>query len=138
MGSAGAPGARIAMRGDTKTIAFVATARAAAALAFYRDVLGFTLQEDAPHALVFEAFGTMLRIQKVEHLEPQPFTALGWAVADIRAEVDALAARGVAFERYGFIPQDDEGIWTTPDGAKVAWFHDPDGNTLSLTQFPKS
>jgi len=77
----------------------------------------------------------MLRIQKVEQLTPAQHTVLGWGVADIHATVKGLAGKGVAFERYGFLPQDDSGVWTSPVGAKIAWFKDPDGNTLSLTQF---
>ena len=70
-----------------------------------------------------------------ETFTPQPFTVLGWAVRDIAQTVRELAARGVAFHRYGFMQQDDLGIWSAPSGARVAWFPDPDGNTLSLTQF---
>ena len=115
-------------------MAFVATASAERARAFYADVLGLTLVEDSPYALVFDACGTMLRVQKVETLAAQPFTALGWDVLDLAATIDGLVARGVAFERYGFFEQDARGVWTTPDGSRVAWFKDPDGNTLSLTQ----
>ncbi len=77
----------------------------------------------------------MLRIAKVEELAPARHTVLGWRVADIRAAAAALAARGVVFERYDGMAQDDLGVWNAPGGAKVAWFKDPDGNTLSLTQF---
>jgi hypothetical protein len=83
---------------------------------------------------VFHAGDTMLRIQKVREVSPPPFTALGWHVADIAADVAALTERGVAFERFGFLEQDAAGVWTAPGGAKVAWFKDPDGNLLSLTE----
>jgi hypothetical protein len=63
-----------------------------------------------------------------------PWTVLGWAVPDIEATLAELAGRGVAGLRFENLPQDEQGIWTTPDGSKVAWFHDPDGNTLSITQ----
>jgi catechol 2,3-dioxygenase-like lactoylglutathione lyase family enzyme len=116
-------------------IAFVATKRPDDAKAFYGTVLGLRLVEDSPFALVFDAAGTMLRVQKVRELVPAPHTALGWRVADIRAEVEALAARGVAFERYPGLEQDDLGIWTSPAGGRIVWFRDPDGNVLSLTQF---
>jgi len=115
-------------------IAFVATGRAGDALPFYRDVLGLRLVEDSPFALVFEANGTMLRIQKLPAHTAAPFTVLGWQVGDIAAMVDGLTAKGVRFERYEQLPQDARGIWKTPDGAQVAWFKDPDGNVLSLTQ----
>lgn len=116
-------------------IAFVATVRPDDAKAFYGGVLGLRLVEDSPFALVFDAAGTMLRVQKVRELAPAPHTALGWRVADIRSEVEALAARGVTFERYPGLAQDGLGIWTSPAGGRIAWFRDPDGNVLSLTQF---
>ena len=117
-----------------RPILFLATANADASLAFFRDTLELGFVEDSPFALVFDAAGIMLRIQKVEAVTPVPYTALGFDVDDIAARVDALAERGVSFERFDFMPQDERGIWTTPDGARVAWFRDPDGNLLSLTQ----
>jgi len=116
-------------------MAFVATANADRAKRFYRDVLGLRLLEDTPFALVFDAAGTQLRIQKVQELKPHQFTALGWKVPDIGSAIVALRQHGITFERFSFLQQDDRGIWTTPDGSQVAWFKDPDGNTLSLTQF---
>jgi catechol 2,3-dioxygenase-like lactoylglutathione lyase family enzyme len=116
-------------------MAFSATTEPARALAFYRDVLGLRLVADEPWAIVFDAAGTMLRIQKAPHHTPAPHTLLGWQVSDIAAVMRGLADRGVTFVRYDFLPADSEGIWSTPDGTKVAWFKDPDGNTLSLTEF---
>lgn len=116
-------------------MAFIATQDPARAIAFYRDALGLRLVKDDQHALVFDTGGTMLRIQKVERAVVPPYTVLGWSVGDIRATMKALAAKGVRAQRYEFIPHDDAGIWTTPTGERVAWFKDPDGNTLSLTQF---
>ena len=113
-------------------IAFVATADADAAVVFYRDVLGLTFVADDPFALVFDLNGTMLRIFKVETVTPLEYTALGWKVDDIEAAVRGLGEKGVRFERYEELEQDELGIWTSP-GARVAWFKDPDGNTLSLT-----
>lgn len=115
-------------------MAFVATAKADAARQFYGSVLGLALIEDTAFALVFNSNGTALRIQKVQQLLPAPYTALGWAVHDIRSTVRALATKGVVFQRYDGLPQDALGIWQSPSGALVAWFRDPDGNTLSLTE----
>jgi len=121
---------------DCEVIAFTQTIQPERAKAFYRDVLGLKFDQESVFALVFTAGRTMLRVQKVRELSPLPFTALGWKVPDIVAAVQELSKRGVAFERYTGMPQDDVGIWTTPDGGKVCWFKDPDGNVLSLTQFP--
>ncbi len=123
------------MMGEYDLIAFVATRQPDRAKAFYGGVLGLRLITDDAFALVFDARGTMLRIAKVRELTPAPYTVLGWRVPDIRAAVEKLTNSGVTFERYQGLTQDDLGIWTTPDGHKVSWFRDPDGNTLSLTQF---
>jgi catechol 2,3-dioxygenase-like lactoylglutathione lyase family enzyme len=120
---------------QNEVIAFAATTDAPRALAFYRDVLGLRLVADEPWAIVFDAGGTMLRIQKAPQHTPAPHTLLGWKVADLGAAMAGLAERGVSFERYAWMKQDAAGVWTTPDGAKICWFKDPDGNVLSLTQF---
>ena len=122
------------MLGDAEITAFVATTDGERAKRFYCEILGLRLVADEEFALVLDANGTMLRVQKVEKLTPHPFTTLGWNVPDIAATIDALAQSGVTFERYGFMEQDDRGIWTAPGGAKIAWFKDPDGNTLSIAQ----
>jgi len=114
--------------------AFIATANPARALTFYRDTLGLALVYEDNFAIVFDCQGVQLRIQKVETLQPHPFTSLGWNVDSAREEVAALATRGVVFERYPFLDQDDLGVWSAPSGASVAWFKDPDGNLLSLTE----
>ena len=103
---------------------------------FYEDVLGLRLVSNEPVALVFDAGGVMLRVTKVQSVTPAGYTVLGWRVDDVAAVATALAAKGVAFERYQGLQQDDLGIWNAPDGANVAWFTNPDGNLLSLTQFP--
>src|SRR5216683_1785505 len=95
------------MLGDARIIAFVATADAPAATVFYRDVLGLTFVSDESPALVFDAGGTMLRIQKVKTFTPQPFTAIGWRVANITAAVGALVAKGIRLVRYDFLDQDE-------------------------------
>ena len=115
-------------------IAFVATKEPTRAREFYEHVLGLRLVADDPFALVFDANGTILRIAKVPQLAPAPYTVLGWMVPDIIAAVIALTRKAVSFERYPGLAQDDLGVCTFPDAAKVAWFKDPDGNTLSLTQ----
>jgi catechol 2,3-dioxygenase-like lactoylglutathione lyase family enzyme len=120
-----------------RLIAFVASARPDDARAFYRDVLGLTFVEESPFAIVFLSGQTMLRIQKVAEVPEPNDTALGWEVDDIAARMAELAGKGVAFARFDGIGQDKSGIWHAPDGTKVAWFRDPDGNLLSLTQFAR-
>ena len=121
-----------------EVIAFVATCDGARARGFYEGKLELRLVSEDPFALVFDAHGTMLRVQKVQALKPAQYTVLGWRVPDIRAAVKDLAGARVAFERYQGMGQDELGIWVAPSGAKVAWFKDPDGNTLSLTEVPTS
>jgi catechol 2,3-dioxygenase-like lactoylglutathione lyase family enzyme len=122
--------------GKNEVMAFVATANPEKSKAFYTEVLGLKLVEDAWFAIVLMAGNTRMHIEKVKEFTPQPFTVLGWQVPDIAATVASLAAKGVKFERYPGLEQDAAGIWATPDGVgKVAWFKDPDGNTLSLTEF---
>jgi catechol 2,3-dioxygenase-like lactoylglutathione lyase family enzyme len=124
-----------ALRGSP-LIAFVSTADAERAISFYRDLLGLQLVADEPFALVFDAFGIMLRVTEVDRVITAPYTVLGWHVEDIAAVVKGLTAGGVVFQRYDGMDQDPSGVWTSPAGARVAWFQDPDGNVLSLTQFP--
>jgi catechol 2,3-dioxygenase-like lactoylglutathione lyase family enzyme len=125
--------------GKSKLIAFVAVTDYAKARAFYEGVLGLRLAlDEQPFALVFDANGTMVRVTNVNEHKPAPFTVLGWDVESIEDTVDRLTAAGVAFLRYpGMNDKDPRGIWNAPSGARVAWFHDPDGNVLSLTEFPQ-
>jgi catechol 2,3-dioxygenase-like lactoylglutathione lyase family enzyme len=116
-------------------ISFLATTNPAASRAFYEDVLALSLVSDEHFALVFDVNGRMLRIAKTDKLQPAAHTVLGWAVPDISGAVRDLEARGVQFSRFDGMNQDTSGIWTSPSGARVAWFKDPDGNALSLTQF---
>ncbi|SRR6266576_3785862 len=118
-----------------KPILFLATANAELSREFYESLLGLTFVADEPPALVFQVGHSMLRIQKVDRIQNVPYTVLGWAVSDIRRTVHHLRSAGVGFQRYQGMNQDDEGIWRAPSGALVAWFRDPDGHTLSLTQF---
>ena len=122
------------MLSDQEVMAFVATDRASEALGFYRDVLGLRFVADEPYALVFQLGAVTLRIQKVESHDPLPYTTLGWKVLDIAAKVSALRDKGVLCEGFPGMAQDELGIWASPSGARVAWFKDPDGNVLSLTQ----
>lgn len=117
-----------------KPILFLATADAERSRAFYEQVLGLTFVGDEPAALVFRAGDAMLRIQKVKQAHSAPYTALGWDVSDIRQAVHHLHAAGLQFERFEGFNQDVDGIWPAPSGALVAWFRDPDGHVLSLTQ----
>jgi len=121
------------MLGAAPPVTFVATADGDAARAFYEGVLGLTFVEDQGFALVFDLAGTPLRVTRVESFTPLPFTVLGWQPADIDASVRALTEGGVTFERFDGLEQDDLGIWSAPEGTRVAWFRDPDGNTLSLS-----
>jgi catechol 2,3-dioxygenase-like lactoylglutathione lyase family enzyme len=115
-------------------VAFVATTDADVAREFYERTLGLDVISADQFAIVCNANGVTLRIQKVEFLQPQAFTVLGWAVANLPASVDELVKHGVQFQRYPGMAQDERGIWQAPSGTRVAWFKDPDGNTLSLSQ----
>ena len=121
------------MLGSIDIVAFVPTKDAVKARAFYEGVLGLRFVKDDGFALVLDANGIMVRVAKAQ-FTPAPFTILGWQVADIEKMVAALQEKGVTFERFGFFEQDALGIWTAPSGDKVAWFKDPDGNVLSVSQ----
>ena len=119
-------------------IAFVPIVDVAGAKHFYSEILGLRLMsEEPPFALVFDANGIMLRLVMAKELPPRFGTTLGWRVPDIAATVEELMAIGVSFERYQGTGQDTQGIWTSPTGAKVAWFKDPDGNVLSVSEIPE-
>ncbi len=123
------------MLGPHKIIAFVGTSDPGAARTFYRDTLGLRLVSEDGFALVFDAGGTMLRVTTVQKVAAAQYTVLGWQVEDIAATVKVLQKAGVKFERFEGMPQDELGVWTAPGGAKIAWFKDPDGNMLSVTEF---
>lgn len=122
---------------DAHPIAFVFSANPAASKSFYSDVLGLPPISEDDFAVAFDlGAGSMLRLTAKPTHVPAPHTAFGWSVADIAATVAALKAQGVVFKIYEGFGQDAEGIWTSPAGeARVAWFPDPEGNLLSLTQF---
>jgi catechol 2,3-dioxygenase-like lactoylglutathione lyase family enzyme len=119
---------------STKAVAFLATAKPTECRQFYSEVLGLTFIEETAFALLFDAFGTPLRVQKVEHVVVAPYTAFGLEVDNIIAAVDALVSKGVHGERYAHFEQDARAIWTAPSGARVFWFQDPDAHLISLTQ----
>jgi len=120
--------------GSGKIMAFVATQDQAKAKAFYHDTLGLRLISEDHFALAFDAHGTMLRVTNVGKAVVAPYTVLGWQVENIAATVKALQEAGVKIEHYEGLGQDELGVWHAPGGAKVAWFKDPDGNTLSVTE----
>jgi catechol 2,3-dioxygenase-like lactoylglutathione lyase family enzyme len=120
--------------GSQKLTAFVSTHNPARAKAFYRDTLGLHLLSEDSFALVFDAAGTKLRVSIVPEVVVAKYTVLGWEVPDIVATAKHLQKAGVKLEIFGGFPQDELGIWTAPDGTKVAWFKDPDGNILSIAQ----
>jgi len=114
--------------------AFVATTDVERSRTFYEKILGLRLVEQTPGRLVFDARGAPLRVSLVPKLDPGEHTVLGWQVADAGRTARDLASRGVAFDRFEDLDQNELGIWTAPDGAHVAWFRDPDGNVLSITE----
>jgi catechol 2,3-dioxygenase-like lactoylglutathione lyase family enzyme len=117
-----------------RIVTFLLTQKPDSAIGFYRDALGFTFLRDDGFALVFDLNGTLLRIGKVPSHTPVQNTVLGWEVDEIGTAVRELAAKGVVFEHYPNMGQDEQGVCTFPSGDKVAWFKDPDGNVLSLSQ----
>ena len=124
--------------GTYNIIGFVTIVDVPRAKDFYQNTLGLRLiLEEPPFALVFEANGIMLRLGMAKERPPAYGTVLGWQVPEITATVKSLRQAGVRFERYEGMDQDKLGIWTSPTGAKVAWFKDPDGNTLSVSEHPE-
>jgi catechol 2,3-dioxygenase-like lactoylglutathione lyase family enzyme len=105
---------------------------------FFEGALGFQFVSLDQYALVMRAGASTIRISKAADFTPFKSTVLGWEVQDIAAVVAWLNQRGVTFEKYPFVQDRDLGIWTTPNGDKVAWFKDPDGNVLSVSQHVKA
>ncbi len=118
----------------TRVVTFLLTANPEAALQFYRDTLELKYVGDDGFAIVFDMEGVMLRINKVPQFTPAQHTVLGWEVESIHAALDGLSRKGIGFERYPNMGQDELGICTFPGGDQVAWFKDPDGNLLSISQ----
>ena len=125
------------MLGTKDIVAFVPTRNPAKSRAFYEEILGLRFVSEDPFALVFDANGVMIRIANVSSVDgfkPAPFTILGWLVDDIQKAAKGLNKKGVKFERFAGMEQDQLGVWDSPSGAKIAWFKDPEGNVLSLTE----
>ena len=120
---------------SAELVAFIPTSNLTQARAFYGTMLGLLMEGESPVAVTFDANGTTLRCVLVERFTPFPFTIVGWTVQDIAATVTELTARGIAFERFEGIQLDTLGVWRSPGGAQLAWFKDPFGNMISLTQF---
>jgi len=116
-------------------IAFASTTNLARARSFYESALGLTVVDENAYACVFNAHGTMLRITAVAEVAQPGYAVLGWRISDISETVTRLESSGVVFARYDGMEQDAQGVWTTPNGDRIAWFTDPDGNVLSLTEF---
>ncbi len=113
-------------------VGFVGVSDLDAAAQFYGGLLGLQLDDQRPFALVHDSAVSQLRITLVEDVRAVPYTVYGWLVTDLEGEVDTLVQAGVTFNRYEGMGQDERGIWTSPSGARIAWFSDPDGNNLSL------
>ena len=124
------------MLSGSKPVILLPTVKKAEAQDFFQNVLGLKFRVDDGFALVFDTAGIMLRVTPVKEFTPHEFSVLGWEVEDIVESVTELSGRGVKFEKYEFpwMEQDENGIWTAPDGTKVAWFKDADGNLLSVSQ----
>jgi catechol 2,3-dioxygenase-like lactoylglutathione lyase family enzyme len=115
-------------------ISFLATRDAGSARKFYAETLGLRLVSEDNFALVFESGAGVIRVATVRDIALAPYTVLGWHVADILAAGNELRDAGVSFERFPGMDQDEHDIWTAPGGTRVAWFRDPDGNLLSISQ----
>src|ERR1700729_2836502 len=124
------------MLGDADLVAFVPTRDLTVARQFYEQVLGLRVVDDSEFAVVYDANGTRLRVARVDQVTIAPYTVLGWRVDNIAARLAMFRRAGVTPKRYDGMQQDEDGIWTAPSGTRVAWFSDPDGNTLSLEQPP--
>jgi catechol 2,3-dioxygenase-like lactoylglutathione lyase family enzyme len=122
------------MLADKKLRAFVPTMKPDEARSFYKDILGLALLSEDSYALEFDANGTLLRVTIVQNFKAFPFTVLGWNVDNISSSIKQLNDKGIFCEKYDFLKQDSSGVWISPNGSKVAWFKDPDGNVLSFTE----
>lgn len=122
------------MLGSSTITVLVGTTKPEIAKAFYGDVLGLKFVSEDKFAAVYQGKNLSIRVSTTPAVVPAPYAVLAFDVADMDKAVDGLAAKGVTFARFGFLPQDAKGVWSAPDGTKVAWFHDPDLNMLSIVQ----
>lgn len=122
------------MLGSSVATSLIGTAKPEVAKAFYRDTLGLKLLSEDAFATVFETKNMKIRVSATPAVVPAPYAVLGFQVDDIEKVIDGLGAKGVVFARFPFLVQDAKGAWSAPDGTKVAWFHDPDMNLLSVVQ----
>ncbi|WP_158942229.1 VOC family protein [Granulicella sp. S190] len=125
------------MISEGEVMGFIPTVDAGRARTFYEGVLGLQFVSDDAFALVVRSKETFIRIAKLKEFTPARYTILGWRVKEIESEVQALTGRGVTFMRYPPLVQSELGVWTAPGGSKIAWFLDPDGNALSLSEHPE-
>ena len=122
------------MLGKEMLVAFMATSKPEAARAFFEGVLGLTFIGEHEHLVMFQSGAAQLMLQKASVVTPPHGAALGCHVKDLRGTMNALLDRGVTFERFEGMDQDAFGVWSPAPGTGVAWFKDPDGNLLSLSQ----
>jgi catechol 2,3-dioxygenase-like lactoylglutathione lyase family enzyme len=120
--------------GTAELVAFVSTADLDRGQRFYAETLGLELLERTPFAAVFRAPNATLRLTAVQRVLSAGYTVLGWRVDDVHEVLHGLQAGGVEPLRYGGLDQDADGVWRSPSGARIAWFEDPDGNVLSITE----
>lgn len=125
------------MLSNAKLQTIIWTSRIDEAEDFYRNMLGLVFKENSDGAVVFDVNGSDLRISPVPSTKASEHTVLGFSVPDVDHSVAILADRGIVFERFDKFPHEPNGTLTTPDGSRVAWFRDPDGNLLSVVQFPQ-
>ena len=123
---------------ESKLQAIICTSRPQQAERFYGEVLGLPLRARSLGALVYDVGGTALRVSPVPASRPSEHTVLGFAIADIDRTIRQLQERGVQLERFAAFQHDQAGVVRAPDGSRVAWFRDPDGNLLSIVQYPDS
>lgn len=122
------------MLGSSTLTSLVGTAKPAAAKTFYGDVLGLKFIADDGFAAIYETKNARIRVSTTPAVVPAPYAVLAFEVEDMDKSIGSLTAKGVVFARFPFLVQDGKGVWSAPDGTKVAWFHDPDLNLLSLVQ----
>lgn len=121
------------MLSTSRLVAFVPSADPVRSRAFYEKTLGLPLVGEEGGAFVFDVDGAELRLIRVDTVNPEPHTLVGWQVDDIDDVVARLQALGVAFADYDFLDENNPAVWTAPNGQRIAWFTDPDGHTLSLS-----